>query len=246
MPAIDMRRLAIALLVTAILLGTIFAAFPQIDLATTGAFFDGRRFPAASWHWLSVLRNGLWDISIVIVLLSLVGLTVAVLRKRDVLWLPARLWGFIFALYVLAPGLLVNGLLKQFWGRARPDTVTQFGGDSLFSPFYRISDQCSSNCSFVSGEGSGAMALGIVILVVVWHLRPRIAGWVYNAGLVLAVAVPLIAGVQRVVVGRHFLSDAVFAAVFTVAIALVLYRFLLHPISGLNHGSNRGANTATR
>ena len=73
------------------------------------------------------------------------------------------------------------------------------------------------------------MALGIVILVVTWHLRPRIAGWAYSAGLILAVAVPVVAGAQRVIVGRHFLSDAVFAALFTTAIALVLYRFLLHP-----------------
>jgi lipid A 4'-phosphatase len=232
MPALDMRRVVIAVLGAALVFGAVFAAFPQIDLAATGAFFDGKRFPAASWHWLSVLRNGLWDISILVVLLSFAALLTALLRKRDVLWLPARLWAFILALYVIAPGLLVNGILKQVWGRARPDTVTQFGGERLFSPFYRISDQCISNCSFVSGEGSGAMALGIVILVVVWHLRPRLAGWIYKMGLALAVTVPLVAGVQRVVVGRHFLSDAIFAAVFTLAIALVLYRFLLHPIVG--------------
>ena len=61
----------------------------------------------------------------------------------------------------VGPGLLVNGILKQEWGRPRPVHVDTFGGRDAFKSWYETDGTCPGNCSFVSGEG----ALVIVLVV---------------------------------------------------------------------------------
>ena len=57
--------------------------------------------------------------------------------------------------------LVVNLFFKNVWGRARPGEILQLGGKENFSPWYQISDSCSTNCSFVSGDA----AVGFFIIV---------------------------------------------------------------------------------
>ena len=64
------------------------------------------------------------------ILLALFGLIVGRGLRYPVLGVPVRSWGYILLLYALGPGLLVDGLLKRFWGRARPADVQTFGGDT--------------------------------------------------------------------------------------------------------------------
>ena len=37
----------------------------------------------------------------------------------------------------LGPGLLVNGILKDYWGRPRPAEISNFGGDKEFRPVWK-------------------------------------------------------------------------------------------------------------
>ena len=50
-----------------------------------------------------------------------------------------------------------------------------FGGNLTFSPPWWPSDQCLSNCSFVSGEVSGATATAIALLLVAGLWRDRLS-----------------------------------------------------------------------
>jgi lipid A 4'-phosphatase len=110
---------------------------------------------------------------------------------------------------------LVNGILKPLWGRARPYLVTQFGGEAQFTPAWVFSDQCRGDCSFVSGEMAGAVALAILLAMLARTYR----------GLWLLVGiVPAFTAWQRIAAGRHFLSDIVISALFVCLIALVLAR----------------------
>ena len=54
---------------------------------------------------------------------------------------------FLFSSFLLGPVLLVNGLLKEFIGRARPKNIIEYGGTKIFSPAYFPADQCETNCS---------------------------------------------------------------------------------------------------
>ena len=66
-----------------------------------------------------------------VVALGALALWLATLALRGRTRVPARLWGFVVALYVLGPGLIVNALLKSYWGRARPAAV--FEGEARFT-----------------------------------------------------------------------------------------------------------------
>ena len=61
--------------------------------------------------------------------------------------------------------IFVNLILKNFWGRARPNDVTQLGGLENFSPWYEISKACETNCSFVSGDASVGFSIIILYLI---------------------------------------------------------------------------------
>ncbi|QYZ68773.1 phosphatase PAP2 family protein [Neotabrizicola shimadae] len=168
------------------------------------------------------LRLALWRLSITLALASAVFLFLATATGRAPLNVPGRVWGFILAVYALATGVVVNAILKAHWGRARPAQVTEFGGSARFTPPHQISPECDSNCSFVSGEMSGAVAFGIglwaILTALDWRLPRRWQRW----GRIVALAVPLLTGLQRIASGRHFLSDVVLSALFTLLIAVVL------------------------
>ncbi|MEI9804295.1 MAG: hypothetical protein WDN48_07260 [Pseudolabrys sp.] len=66
----------------------------------------------------------------------------------------------------LGPGLAVNVLLKDHWGRPRPIDVTQFGGMDKFVPWWDPRGACPNNCSFVSGDVAGAF----------WTIAPGVSG----------------------------------------------------------------------
>lgn len=237
MPAIDLWRWGLLWLGATAVAAAVFAAFPGIDLAVSGLFHDPDRGfwldRTAAVLWL---RLRLWDISIALVLVALVGLVIARAIGRPALWLPARVWGFILMLYVIGPGIIVNGILKAHWGRARPNRVTDFGGSLDFTPFYVVSDECGRNCSFVSGEGASSMALGIALGVILLSLGPRL-GPRWRRGLFgAALAVPVVGGGLRLAAGGHFLSDTVFAGLIVAGLGIALYALVLHPVTRLEEG----------
>ena len=199
-----------------------FAIAPQIDLYVSAWFYDPQTgFWLAGSAWLESFRQLVWNLSIMMFVLSLAGLGFA-WAKKPLLSLGARDWGYITLLFFLGPILLVNGVLKEHWGRARPADITLFGGAHDFTPPWRPADQCVTNCSFVSGEVSGAVVLAVALMV----LRPVVArylpGWGRKIWTMLSLTLPLAIMAQRVVAGRHFLSDAVFAALFMLTLAVVL------------------------
>ncbi len=226
MPPVDHRKPALVLVALTLAALAVFAAFPGIDLAVSGWFYrPGAGFWMARLAWVEVLRNGVWNLSIAIFALSIVALLLA-LAGRPIPGAGAREAGFVFLLYLLGPILMVNGILKEHWGRARPVEVAEFGGAAAFTPPWLPADQCATNCSFVSGEGSAATALALAFLILApaaRRLLPR-GGF---AGYVLAGAVLPAAGLAlRVVTGRHFLSDTVFAVLLILGLGLALHAAL--------------------
>jgi lipid A 4'-phosphatase len=101
---------------------------------------------------------------------------------------------------LLGPGLVVNQLFKENWGRARPHEVTQFGGTQRYTSPLEISDQCQGNCSFVSGHASGAF----FILTLSWIFGYRRWFWI-------GLGVGSIVGLGRILQGGHFFSDVIFS-----------------------------------
>lgn len=225
----DARR-SIPLLLGAILLTfVVFAAFPRVDLWVSGLFFRGPgQFALTDVVATDALRQVIWGLAELTALGSLIAALAAKFLRQPILRVSGRIWLFLLLLFALGPGLLVNGVLKRYWGRARPTDVLEFGGERLFTPPHLWSDQCAANCSFTSGEMAGAVVLMIAIVVILWHWRDRVLQPTYRLIGITAFAIPLLTGAQRIASGRHFLSDVMFSALFVLLIAAVL-SLLLFP-----------------
>ena len=200
----------------------LFVSVPRIDLWVSRQVYDAARggFWLADHPAMRFARDVFWYASVFMMLAALSGLI------WPYLGVPRRIWSFIIALYVLGPGVLVNLLLKEHWGRARPAHIAEFGGAAQFTPAGAISDQCATNCSFVSGEVASAAAFTLSALVLIWRFRAQLSARARIVAVALASAITIGAAVQRVAAGRHFLSDAVFAVLFVAAVALALLRVL--------------------
>ncbi len=112
---------------------------------------------------------------------------------------PAAL--FLALSMLLGPGLMVNYVFKDHWGRARPAQIEEFGGNAHFTPPWVISNQCDKNCSFVCGHCSVGFALLAIAFV---SRRPRV--WLFGA-----IATGATLGLMRIGQGGHFLSDVLFS-----------------------------------
>lgn len=210
----------LALALIAVLAMLPFVAFPAIDTAVSALFFTGTGFTGVPLS--ETLRFALWRFSGVVLFAAFVLWLVSLRRKSPVLGGSSRFWGLIVLTYALGPGLMADGVLKRFWGRARPADTTDFGGTLAFTPPWWPSDQCLANCSFVSGEVSGATATAIALVLALGLWRDRLPPLAHRLLVAAAVALPLLSALQRMAAGRHFLSDVVFAALFTLLVASLL------------------------
>ena len=120
---------------------------------------------------------------------------------------------FIWISGIITLAVLVNVVLKDMWGRVRPNDILQFGGKDIFTPWYKIGDSCISNCSFVSGDASVGFAL-----VLFYFLTGK------NIYCYLALFLGVLLGLVRIIAGGHFFSDIIFSQlIVTTSIALFFF-----------------------
>jgi lipid A 4'-phosphatase len=214
------QRPLIGLCAVLALISCLFVAVPSLDLAVSGLFHDavagfGGRYRTA----LEFVRvAGRWmETAVLVVAIGSLAAKMALPATR--LLMAPRASLFLVATFVVGPGLIVNGVLKEYWGRARPREIVEFGGDALFTPAWQMSDACASNCSFVSGEAASAMWLIALVFVVPLAWRTATA----SVALAFAAAVSL----NRIAVGGHFLSDVLIAWLLTLIVIVLLHRHIL-------------------
>lgn len=222
-------RFRIVILLAAMALSLmVFILWPGLDPWVTGLFRNPTSgFSYADKGWPNELRLVLWRLSEALIALAVTAFIAGQIIGGNALGVGQRVWAYIVLLYLLGPSLLVDGIVKRLWGRARPADTLEFGGSLRFTPPYEWSDQCAKNCSFVSGEVSGAVALAISLLLLLEVLGKSLAVGT-RACLQLAIlSLPVLIALQRIAAGRHFLSDAIFAALFTAMVAVLLRIWLL-------------------
>jgi len=86
-------------------------------------------------------------------------------------------------------------------------------------PALEMSRQCERNCSFVSGDVSAALSFLAVALLVPARRR----GWALAGTALMAGGI----GFARMVAGAHFLSDVLFAGLFTLLVVQICYRLIM-------------------
>lgn len=215
----NLRSLALITLIVS----AIFVIWPGIDLAFSRAAYGPQGFVLTHIGWVERARLILWDATLVVLAFVLAMTLLTAILRRPLLKLAFKTWGFTLTVYLLGPGLLVNGILKSYWGRARPGSIIEFGGDRLFSRAYAISDQCAANCSFVSGEGAGTTAMCVALWMILQAWRNAMPGTLYRSLAALIIALPILSMIQRVGAGAHFASDALLSSLFVLLIAAALW-----------------------
>ncbi|OQX13449.1 MAG: hypothetical protein BWK76_16215 [Desulfobulbaceae bacterium A2] len=198
------------------MLAALIIAFPGIDLAVSGVFFrNGEFFLRQHPLVMAVYQFAPW--------LS-VPLAAAALIIHLVLWTTRRMtccsWSrrvyfFLALTMAVGPGLVVNGVFKDHFGRARPAEIQEFCGDKTFTPALLPADQCRKNCSFSCGHAT--LGFYFVALSLVLPGRSGIAAfW-------LAWAAGWLIGLARIAQGRHYVSDVLFSFIFVSMTARILH-----------------------
>lgn len=202
--------------------GLLFGFYPDLDLRVARYFFgftDGsNNFSWRIYPPLMIARDaGLW-VGTLIIVPAVAALIWKLILPRRKLLISGRAILFLTATLALGPGLFVNVILKDHWSRSRPIDVQQFGGHEHFVPWWDPRGDCDKNCSFVSGDVSGAF----------WTLAPAVLTPAPVRAIAVGAALALGTGmaVMRVMAGAHFVSDVIFAGVFTFLIIWIAYALI--------------------
>ncbi|MDO9576290.1 MAG: phosphatase PAP2 family protein [Candidatus Cloacimonadales bacterium] len=114
---------------------------------------------------------------------------------------------FIFMTIVMAlgPGLFINSILKDNWGRPRPRDIIEFGGNYNYEKVLSI-DTTSKGKSFPCGHAS----MGFYLMTLFFIFRKRMDLTAHRA-LYLGIVFGCLIGMARMVQGGHFASDVLWA-----------------------------------
>ena len=193
----------------------LFALFPALDWVIPARFWGGTP-DAWPLRWNATTAFVREDVA-KLAWLPLVVIGAGAFARAAGARLPdafsLRAIVFLGLTYGVGPGLIVNLLLKDYWGRARPEAIQAFGGPDPYTPAWMPSD--AGGASFVSGEVAIAAATCAVALLA----RGRARLVLFLLGFALASAI----GMVRMAQGGHFLSDVVFAMLLTWLIAWLMH-----------------------
>lgn len=136
-------------------------------------------------------------------------------RRREL----TRLYLVVVLTTIIGPGIIVNGLLKSYWGRPRPRHVLEYGGQWTYRHFFQPG---------IPGKGAsfpcGHCSMGFVFCTLaVFRRRNKHAAL---AGLFFGLLLGGLLGAARIVQGAHFLSDVLWSMGIVLMTAAALYQWL--------------------
>lgn len=191
-----------------------FLIFPETDIWASSLFFRDGKFYLADKPLPVFVFEAVYALTAVLAA-ALVGLLAHGLYRKQ----NSRRVLFLLLSLAIGPGLIVNAVFKDNWGRARPAQITQFGGQKTFTPPFVISDSCARNCSFPSGHASMGFFIASFAYAVT---KRRNKTAFYASGIISGFGI----GLVRIIQGGHFLSDVIFAGFFVLITCHCLSLFL--------------------
>tara|TARA_Y100000590_G_scaffold468460_1_gene651308 strand:- start:1474 stop:2808 length:1335 start_codon:yes stop_codon:yes gene_type:complete len=189
----------------------------SVDIYISNLFYYGQQqFVLQSFNTVTILTRKIFLPLLLVYLLIL---------PFFALWVPIKkiYFGFdfsyriiLFIYFSLVVNLIfvVNLILKNFWGRARPNDVLELGGKDVFTPWFHYSEACNTNCSFVSGDAS----VGFSLIVLYFLTKNTNFFW---ASLFSGFFIGLI----RILEGGHFFSDILLAGFLVYVLTFLQFKF---------------------
>ncbi len=187
----------------------------DLDRRIAAKFYD----PSLGWYlakrqpWSWLYHYGTIP-GIVLALAALAGWFWSYSSKRIRIW--HRYFLVIVLTAILGPGVLVNGILKNYWSRPRPREVQEFGGSWV----YRHAHQPG-----VPGKGEsfpcGHCTMGFLFCsLMVFRKHNR---WLAYTGAAMGISLGTLLSIARILQGAHYLSDTLWSMGIVLILPLVLY-----------------------
>jgi len=190
----------------------------SLDEWGTSLFFD----PDPENHWK--MGNSLWvQIAYkggsLITIIWAIGIFAAYLGSMKVNKLRQyrSLAIFCFLLLAIGPGLIVNAVCKDHWGRPRPRDTVAFGGTEAYQAPFVMSDRGGK--SFPCGHCSVGFAFAVFGF---WNRRRVRNSPLTLAAWIVAIFAGSYLGLARIAVGGHYISDVIAAALIVFFVIWVL------------------------
>ncbi len=224
-PSPSWKQGALVIVAVAVALGLISALFHllNLDLRIESLFYR----PDQGWLWRhaqpweALYRWGTIP-GLLLTIGSLGALSASLATRR---WTRFQNGLLVVALTaILGAGLLVNAVLKPYWGRPRPRQVQAFGGEWTYHALHQRGTPGQGE-SFPCGHCT--MGFLFVSLFFLRRQAPRVAIVGGGFGIIYGGLV----GVARMVQGAHFPTDVIWALGLIWMTAVALHYFLLPAFS---------------
>lgn len=157
--------------------------------------------------------------AILLAFAALIGLILSWVKPK--LKSLRRYFLLIILTLIIGPGLLINAVFKDHWGRPRPRQVQQFGGNWEFKEVWQPGTPGKGK-SFPCGHCS----MGFFFITLYYCLKRKHRALAY-ASFAFSIALGMFIGFARISQGGHFLSDGLWAWGLTFITATILYYFVL-------------------
>ncbi len=131
---------------------------------------------------------------------------------------------YLLLVILIGPGLLINLVFKDHWGRPRPVHITEFGGQYNYTPPLKIGN--TPDKSFPCGHCSVGFMFFALYFLSRKHKR-------YYLALTLAISLAL--AVARLAAGGHFLSDILWSGYLVFFVSWLLYYYWYLKVNPYSH-----------
>jgi membrane-associated PAP2 superfamily phosphatase len=203
-----------AAVIAFLMIATVLIAWTGADIAVSTPFcMDGKWSIGYQLPWQVLYRLDRFP-AIALALFGLAASAASFYNPKLLQWRRAGV--FLVLLLALGPGLVVNVVFKDHWGRPRPREIVQFGGQRQFlQPWQKGED--GKGRSFPSGHSSAAFYM-IAPYFIYRRNNKRLARmWLFGG-----LAFGLLMSIARITQGGHFLSDNLWAWGMVYLTALLL------------------------
>lgn len=195
----------------------LFILFPEIDIYISEIFFLNGKFISEKYIFIKDLRHFLKNLMILIPIFTIIIFFKYLINKNNQKIKVRKKYALIGLIVgpIIGCGLIANLYFKDTWGRARPVHIQEFGGEKFFTPPFFKSNQCEKNCSWISGEASGAFSFLVGTILMKNQLY-----------LIMNMILGFLVFFCRLTMGGHFFSDNIFAMIFMIYLAII-YKYLI-------------------
>lgn len=205
------------LLILLILIGVTTPIFwlTDLDRQVAALFYRSGNGGGKAWPWQHgwLLGHLFRYATVFTVSMGIAALLVAL---SGYAWPTFKRWQkpalFIVLVITLGPGLVVNLVFKDHWGRPRPVHITEFGGQYAYVPPLKIAN--TPDKSFPCGHCS----VGFMFFALYFLSLKRKALY-----FMLTMLFALLMAVTRMTAGGHFISDILWSGYLVFLVTWLIY-----------------------